>query len=173
MRQSPFTGWLETSGPRLTSALRGAWLDLWGGRLSMRVCYAAIPFITFGTSLVGELRNIQVPRSAAVTVGILLLLAVILLSSRGDPSRSEALCSYWGMVRGGRFGGLSAQCLAPRPGGTAADRPRLLYKILRNCFCRRIPVRLSSPAIHPAEESGGVDVSSPGGGIASAGFFIL
>ena len=45
MRQSPFTGWLETSGPRLTSALRGAWLDLWGGRLSMRVCYAAIPFV--------------------------------------------------------------------------------------------------------------------------------
>lgn len=108
MRQSPFTGWLETSGPRLTSALRGAWLDLWGGRLSMRVCYAAIPFITFGTSLVGELRNIQVPRSAAVTVGILLLLAVILLSSRGDPSRSEALCSYWG---GLAVGGLAASPL--------------------------------------------------------------
>ena len=108
MRQSPFTGWLETSGPRLTSALRGAWLDLWGGRLSMRVCYAAIPFITFGTSLVGELRNIQVPRSAAVTVGILLLLAVILLSSRGDPSRSEALCSYWGWFA---VGGLAASPL--------------------------------------------------------------
>ncbi len=108
MRQSPFTGWLETSGPRLTSALRGAWLDLWGGRLSMRVCYAAIPFITFGTSLVGELRNIQVPRSAAVTVGILLLLAVILLSSRGDPSRSEAPCSYWGWFA---VGGLAASPL--------------------------------------------------------------
>ena len=107
MRQSPFTGWLETSGPRLTSALRGAWLDLWGGRLSMRVCYAAIPFITFGTSLVGELRNIQAPR-AAVTVGILLLLAVILLSSRGDPSRSEALCSYWGWFA---VGGLAASPL--------------------------------------------------------------
>ena len=108
MRQSPFTGWLETSGPRLTSALRGAWLDLWGGRLSMRVCYAAIPFVIFGTSLVGELRNIQVPRSAAVTVGILLLLAVILLSSRGDPSRSEALCSYWGWFA---VGGLAASPL--------------------------------------------------------------
>ena len=107
MRQSPFTGWLETSGPRLTSALRGAWLDLWGGRLSMRVCYAAIPFITFGTSLVGELRNIQAPR-AAVTVGILLLLAVILLSSRGDPSRSEALCTYWGWFA---VGGLAASPL--------------------------------------------------------------
>ena len=99
MRQSPFTGWLETSGPRLTSALRGAWLDLWGGRLSMRVCYAAIPFVIFGTSLVVELWNIQAPRAAAVTILILLLLAVILLSSRGDPSRSEALCSYWGGSR--------------------------------------------------------------------------
>ena len=141
MRQSPFTGWLETSGPRLTSALRGAWLDLWGGRLSMRVCYAAIPFVIFGTSLVVELWNIQAPRAAAVTILILLLLAVILLSSRGDPSRSEALCSYWGWFAVGGLAPLRSMS-GSAPGGTAADRPRLSYQALRNCFCRRIPVRL-------------------------------